>query len=148
VAEPVVIDASVAAKWFLVDATEADVDLADDVLIAILAGEVDAHAPGIFRHEVCSLLAKAIGHRRLTATQAVDCALAFFAVPVSVHGDNETNLRSAIRLAAQHSRTFYDMTYVLLAIDLACRWCTADTKFLRDVPPAIAPQVEALSSLR
>ncbi len=38
--ERLVIDASVAAKWFLKDAIESDVDLASDILLACLASHL------------------------------------------------------------------------------------------------------------
>ncbi len=38
-AKKMVIDSSVAAKWFLKD--EVDTDLADDLLLSLLAGEIE-----------------------------------------------------------------------------------------------------------
>ena len=43
--ERMVIDASVTAKWFLKDPLETDTDLADEILIAMLAEDVELHAP-------------------------------------------------------------------------------------------------------
>jgi predicted nucleic acid-binding protein len=137
VAKPVVIDASVAAKWFLKHAGETDTDLADDLLLAILADDVDAHGPGIFTREVCNLLAKAIGGQRLTKDEATECASEFFKVPVTIHDETEDQLCTAIQMAADHSKTFYDMTYVRLAVELSCRWCTADEKFLKTLPSTL-----------
>jgi predicted nucleic acid-binding protein len=144
----IVVDASVAAKWFLTDASEADTDLAEEVLLAILAGDLEAHGPGIFEHEVCGLLTKAIGSGRLTKDVATDCATAFFEIPITAHPETEDQKLVAMELAADHSKTFYDMTYVRLANELACRWCTADRKFLKAVPVGLTAHVEPLDSLR
>lgn len=50
--ERLVIDASVAAKWFLKDVIERDIDLADDILLACLADEVELHAPQILPYDL------------------------------------------------------------------------------------------------
>ena len=49
-ADSLVLDACVALKWFL---PEDDSDLAEDILVAILAEEVDVYVPHLFRYEVC-----------------------------------------------------------------------------------------------
>jgi predicted nucleic acid-binding protein len=51
-------------------------------------------------------------------------------------------------MSADHGKQFYDMTYIRLAIELSCQSCTADERFLKSLGPALAPQVEPLSSLR
>jgi predicted nucleic acid-binding protein len=145
---PVVIDASVAAKWFLTDTAETDTDLAEGLLLAILAGEVDAHAPGIFTREVCALLARAIGGGWITKADAIRCAREFFEIPVAIHEDTQDELVAAIEMAADNGKPFYDTTYLRLAVQLSCRWCTADAKILISIKPTLAPQIELLSTLR
>jgi predicted nucleic acid-binding protein len=45
--ERMVVDATVVGKWFLKDALETDTDVADEILIALLAGDLELHAPRI-----------------------------------------------------------------------------------------------------
>ncbi len=60
-ADRYVIDASVAAKWFLKDSFEDHVDLAEGILVDVLAGDIVLHAPRLMTYEVSRLLWKASG---------------------------------------------------------------------------------------
>jgi predicted nucleic acid-binding protein len=88
-AERFVIDASVAAKWFLKDSFEDHVELAEEVLIDALAGGVELHAPRLMSYEVCRLLWKACltegdgGSKRLERERAQQCAETLFDLPVA-----------------------------------------------------------------
>ena len=89
-AKPWVVDASVAAKWFLKDSYEDHVDLAEEVLIELLAGDVELHAPRLMTYEVCRLLWKACmaegadkGTKRLDKETALDCVETLFDLPLS-----------------------------------------------------------------
>ena len=59
-AERLVVDSSVAAKWFLTDSVEAHVDLADALLLDIYARRVQAHVPRLFYYEVARILTRAV----------------------------------------------------------------------------------------
>ncbi len=137
--ERLVIDASVAAKWFLKDAIESDVDLADEILEASLADEVELHAPQILPYEVCGLLARACGRvkgnpPRLDKTQAVEFARAFFQIPIQISAAIEDECIAAVGMAVDYAKGSYDMTYIRLAETLNCQWCTADEQAMRGVP--------------
>jgi predicted nucleic acid-binding protein len=150
-----VIDASVAAKWFLSD--EPDYEVAEDILLASLGNELELYAPRIFSYEVCSLLAKACGSRdpttkalRLTKERAVECVRKLFGLPISITEATENEGTEAVGMAVDFSRKFYDMTYLRLADSLDCEWCTADRKFLAGGYPSLFPahRVVILSSLQ
>ena len=150
-----VIDASVAAKWFL--RNEEDYDVAEDILLACLADELELHAPRIFSYEVCSLLAKACGSRdpttktpKLTKEKAVECIQKLFSLPISITEATENEGAEAVGMAVDFSRKFYDMTYLRLAASLDCGWCTADRKVLEGGYPSHFPahRVVLLASLR
>ena len=151
-AERVVIDASVAAKWFLED--EHDVDLAEDVLISLLGGDIDAHVPRIASYEVCGLLAKACltrksnGAARITVEKATQCVREFFSLPLTTHDATQEEGIEALRMAVEYSKGHYDMTYLRLAGQLDCPWCTADHKALEANRPSFPRHhVLVLSSL-
>ena len=153
-AERFVLDASVAAKWFLKD--EPDVDLAEELLNRILTGDLEAHVPHLFLYEVPGLLAQACGSRnpetrqpRFTKSQALDALADFFGVSLSVHQVDVHGASRALELAVDCSKRFKDMSYVNLAVSLDCEWCTADEKVLRgDAPIFPSDRVVLLSSLR
>ena len=136
-----VIDANIAVKWFLRDTHESEIEKADAILDGLLVGDVVVHAPGIFTHEVCGALTKACGHRlagtatpRFTKDLAVRAIRDLFKIPVNIHMTTEQEAVEAAELAISYSKGHYDMTYLRLAINLDCRWCTSDAKFLRAVP--------------
>ena len=47
-AERLVIDATIALKWFLKDSQEADLDKADRLYVELLAGDCELHVPDLF----------------------------------------------------------------------------------------------------
>ncbi len=155
-AERMVIDASVAAKWFLEDRFETDTDAANDILIALLAGDLEVHAPRIFTYEICGLLTKACqrrvpptNHPRLTKGGALRCAHELFNLPIHVGEATESEGCEALELAVDYSKKHYDMTYVRLAQLLDCQWCTDDRKVLDAVPPSFPRnRILLLSALR
>ena len=154
--ERMVIDASVAAKWFLHDAIEADTDLADEILVTFLSGELELHAPRIFTYEVCGVLKKACHWRlpgtnrfRLTKEQALRCAHELFGLAIHVAEASEAEGCEALDMAVDYSKGHYDMTYVRLANVLDCQWCTADFKAQEAVPPTFPHnRILQLSALR
>jgi predicted nucleic acid-binding protein len=136
-----VVDASVAVKWFLKDRFEEHVELAEEVLLDFLAGEVELHAPRIMSYEVCRLLWKAcLSHgpekdsKRLDKKTALERAEALFELSLIFAEATVDEAASAIELGARFGKNFYDMTYLHLAEVLSCKVITADEKLLRGVP--------------
>ncbi len=133
-----VLDASVAVKWFI---PENDTDLANDILLAFLADELVLHAPQIIRYEVCSALAKACLGRvsdtkanRMQKKQAIQCVGKFFSLPIQIHDVAASQARGSLEMAVDFHKSYYDMIYVSLARHLDCQWCTADNRVLHAVP--------------
>jgi predicted nucleic acid-binding protein len=153
-ADRFVVDASVAAKWFLQD--EADTALADDLLIALLVGDLELHAPRHFLYEVCGLLTKAClsidhstGSPRATRTHALECVQELYEITIAIHETDAEQAAEALEAAVDFHKLYSDMVYVKLAERLGCQWCTADAKFLRAIPSDFPIHlVVNLSSLR
>ena len=152
-AEKLVIDASVAAKWFLDD--EKDVDLAESILAGLLAGALELHAPSVFLYEVCALLTKACGSRtpagdrRLSRADGIAAVRELFGLEIQLVDPTESTAVASLELAVDSSKNFKDMSYLTLADRLDCRWCTADDKVLLAIPTAFpASRVLILSTLR
>ncbi len=138
-AELTVLDASVAAKWFLRD--EKHIEQADELLLRLLADELEMYSPRIIYYEVCQLLNKACrqpdletGAPRLTKEQAIQGAREFLNLPLHILDTTEEEYVGALDMAVEHSRGSHaDMTYIKLAERLDCRWCTGDDKVLNGV---------------
>lgn len=121
-ADRFVIDASVAVKWFLQDSFEDHVDLAEEVLLDFLAGEIELHAPRLMSYEVCRLLWKAClsqgaekASRRLDKEIALERAETLFELPLSFAATTAHEATSAIGMGVRYWKNFYDMTYLHLA---------------------------------
>ena len=141
-ARPWVVDASVAAKWFLKDSLEDHVDLAEEVLVELLAGEIYLHAPRLMSYEVCRLLWKACmaqgadeGSKRLDQETASDCVETLFDLPLTFAEASAEEATESVDRGLRYQKNFYDMTYLRLAEALGCRVVTADEKLLRSAPP-------------
>lgn len=155
-AERLVIDASVAVKWFVKDHLEADLDVADEILSRCLSGEIELHAPWNFLDEVCGQLVSATQSRyagsrtpRLPRDEAFSCVDDLFHLPIVSAERKLEDAVSAITLALDGSKTFYDMTYLGLAERMGCSWCTADEKVSLAAPPSFpTDRIVLLSSLR
>ena len=150
-----VIDASVAIKWFLTDSQESDTDIAEEILTAFLADDLELHAPRVFTYECCHALTKAcltrmpITGSRLTRERAVRCVAELFQLPIRFSEASEAEGREALEMGVKHSKQHADMTYVRLAEFLDCQWCTADAKFLEALHASFPRnRVVVLSSLR
>jgi predicted nucleic acid-binding protein len=155
-ADRMVVDASVAAKWFLKDELESALDLADDLLAALLAGDIELHAPNTLRYEMCGLLTKAYrqsvpstGGRRLGKADALAHVRDFFALPLRFHDPDSEKEAEAVELGIDHGKSYYDMTYVRLARDLNCQCCVADEGAIKSVRSGFPhAHVLTLSQLR
>lgn len=138
--ERIVVDASVAAKWFLDDEFEANADLAKLLLVRMLQGSLEVHAPAIIQQEFGNLLAKACLTRlrdrspRLTKEAAIGHLEDFLELPIQYQEFELASASDALGLAVHYHKGFYDASYLQLARRLNCQWCMADAKFLRAVP--------------
>lgn len=121
--KPVVVDASVAAKWFL---PEDGVEQAR----RLLDGRHALLAPDLLWVEVASVAWKYARKGVLTRIEAerlVEHSLMF---PVETH-PCEPLLPDAVRLALEHDRTVYDSLYLALAIRESATLVTEDAKLVR-----------------
>ena len=135
-----VLDASVAGKWFVHDEPETAAALA--LKDGWEAERLEIHVPGVFHAEVCQLLAKACGTRdrvtrlpRLSRETAVECIETLYGLPFSVAELTSARSTRALALSTLWSKRFYDMTYLALAEELDCRWITADDRILAGAAP-------------
>ena len=122
-----VVDASVAAKWYL---HEPDTEHARRVL----ASGSDLHAPDFFLLEVDNILCKNIRRGNLTVQNGDDIRRALLRNPIEYHPTAQ--LRDhAYALANQTRRSVYDCLYLALAVMLGGQMVTADRRLHESLSP-------------
>lgn len=134
---PLVVDASVALKWVLV---EPDSALAETVLFSPLV------APDWWRAEVANGLWKAFDRGEIDLDEA-RAGLARFANVAVETEDALGLLDEAMILAARVHHAVYDCLYLALAVRRDTRMVTADGKFLKALSrePELARRVVMLA---
>lgn len=127
-----VVDASVAVKWYLAD--EPDVERARAVFERFLAGELRLIAPGQIRYEVASAITVATRARtpRLAREEGATAIREFLALRIEMF-DEDGMIVDAYRLVHQHGVAFYDALYLALAERLAVPFITADRRLYERV---------------
>ncbi len=137
--DSLVIDASVAVKWYLQD--EADAAKALTLLDALDAGSVQLAAPDQIRYEIGSALHVATkqNRQRLTESQADRALIAFLRVHLDTYNDDDL-IREAVTLARTYIIAFYDSLNLALAQRLGIPLIMADRKLyerIRHLPEAL-----------
>jgi predicted nucleic acid-binding protein len=123
----VVVDASVAAKWFLPEAGEHFGDEAFALLEKYDRDEVQFIVPDLFYVEIASAIWKATRLGRFPKAAGEEALLAltqreFHTVP------SLKLLNRAFRIATDYQRTVYDCLYVALAVQSDTHLITADER--------------------
>lgn len=118
--EPLVVDSSVAVKWYLPEA-------GSDRAASLLQSDLHLIAPDLLISEVGNVLWKR--RRELPAAEIEAIALAVAsACPASLYPSSAL-LQGALAIALAHDRTVYDSLYLALAMSQSCRLVTADENF-------------------
>src|SRR3989304_8559307 len=126
-----IVDASVAAKWYLRD--EKNIEQADAVLDRHARGRVPITAPNLSRYELTNALLRAIRSGRIDEAYAQRSARRFFALRIVQPTDPDDRISLALELAYGTGISFFDAMYVALAEELALQVLTADEFLLERV---------------
>lgn len=120
--KPVVVDASVAAKWFFPEQRSR-------AALRLLDGKHYLLAPDLIRGELGNIAWK--NHRRglITADEAAEIVRQFLLLPLEIC-DSDLLIVSAVELATATGRTVYDSLYVALALDRKAVFVTADQRLV------------------
>ena len=124
-----VLDASVAAKWFLPRAGEPLADEALALLRRYANGEIEFMVPDLFWAEFSNVLWKAVRTTRISekaATQALIDLLDYGLPTLAGRGLAE----DALSIALSTGRTVYDAMYVALAVQRESTFVTADERLV------------------
>ena len=124
---PVVVDASVAAKWFLPERGEALVDQALALLDQYDKKEVQFVVPDLFYVEIASAIWKAVRVGRIPRAFG-DQALVLLTQREFPTVPSLKLLDKAFQIATAHGRTVYDCLYVALAVQTNSQLITADER--------------------
>lgn len=116
-----VVDASVAAAWFLPDE---DSDVADAVMDALL--QKTACAPDLLRHEVRSVLLMGERRKRISNDLVLASLIRLRHLPIVIADSGEDAL--VVGLARKHQLSAYDAAYLALAITEGIPLATLDKK--------------------
>jgi predicted nucleic acid-binding protein len=121
-ARAVVVDSSVAVKWF-VDEGEAHVEAAMDLLWRHSSGEIVLAAPELLLFEVSAALARrnVSEDRQLAAVNSLSKMHIEWEPLVALHAES-------VALANRHGLSVYDASFAVLAARLGGPLVTADRK--------------------
>lgn len=137
----IVVDASVAVKWFVEEAHSAQAS----ALISVHSGELAG--PDLLCVEVSSALvrnANTVKQSRPHVAAALDRFEALIAESgVSLHRSSHGDIRAAANLAIELGHPIKDCVYLRLAMKLDCPLVTADRRFA-DKARAIYRDVQVL----
>lgn len=122
-----VVDASVAAKWFLPPSGEPLADEALRLLDGYAQGRLRFAVPDLFWAECANILWKAVRQGRWTRSAAEEAVLALQARSFPTTPSFEL-LDDAFSIATTFDRTVYDSMYVALAVRLKADLVTADER--------------------
>jgi predicted nucleic acid-binding protein len=127
-----VLDASVAAKWFLPRAGEGLVDEAFHLLRQHAEGELDFTAPDLFWPEFGNAMWKAVRQGRWSRTSAAK-ALQQMQEQKLVTVPATDLIEDALTIALANSRSVYDSLYIALAVQSGTDLVTADERLANAV---------------
>lgn len=122
-----VVDASVAAKWFI---PQEHSRFADSVLDTVLVEH--GCVPALFRWEIQNLLLAAERADRLTAQDVDDAMETLRDLPITVDRVHERLfVGNELRLARHYDLTAYDAAYLALALHHGAVLATSDAELCR-----------------
>jgi len=122
-----VIDASVAAKWFLPAQGETLTEEAFSLFRRYAEGEVRFVVPDLFWAELGNILWKAVRRGRC-AKEVAETAIAAMRDRNLPTAPTWRLLEQAFMIATAFNRTVYDTLYVALAVESKAQLITADEK--------------------
>jgi predicted nucleic acid-binding protein len=134
----VVVDASVAMKWFVPEELSAEA-------VRLLDGSLELIAPDLLWPEFGNTLWKKLMRAEIVATEAAEILAALGKVPLVVISSSLL-LAAALEIAVATRRTVYDALYLAAAVSRDCPLVTADDRMVRALSGGpLAPHVHSLS---
>jgi predicted nucleic acid-binding protein len=135
----IVVDGSVAAKWYF---PEPGHEAADVILAARIAGEHELLAPDLIVPEFVNVLWKHVRRRECSSAAATEI-LALWEVDRPSLVPSSDLASQALELASALDHSVYDCLYLALAIAIEARLVTADRQLAR-AARSVSAQVELI----
>jgi predicted nucleic acid-binding protein len=123
-----VVDASVAAKWFFEEEYAAQAR-------RLLAPTEQLHAPAFMPVEMTNIAWKKVQRAQFGANLASDFPARLRDLRLTLHSDIAL-LDDAMAIALRFSRSVYDSLYIALALREDCPLVTADRRLFNAMQPA------------
>lgn len=139
--KPVVVDTSVAFKWYRQTNDEEHVAQALAVLNDHLDGMIALNAPDLLIYELGSLLSL---KRQYVSEPPVTILRRTLLLELQIHPIDQLLAERALAAAERYGVTFYDASFLALAGLLRCPFITADRKLYRSA--SSFPKIELLES--
>lgn len=118
--KPLVIDASVAIKWFIPEQGA-------EKAVRLLGGKRPLIAPDLIRPEMANVLWKLHGRKLITVEEAQQMLADFLAMPLDIY-DSGAFIQPALEIAVETARTVYDSLYLAMAVGTDATLVTADKR--------------------
>jgi predicted nucleic acid-binding protein len=125
-----ILDASVFAKWFLVD--EHDRDIALQIRLDYLNGRISISLPSLIFYEVNNFLKSAVLRFRIKPKVALDCFNGFLELELRIYPADFLQ-DQILKNALVYNISSYDSSYVTLAQYLKIPYFTADKRLVKAV---------------
>lgn len=125
--EEIVIDASVAIKWFTQEEHKDKALLLRD---SFIKEELDIIFPDLILYEISNALRY---NPNFSQKDVKDSIGSILDMDITITTPSESILNEAIHIAFTKSITIYDAVYIALASELSCHFITADEKLYRKV---------------
>ena len=121
----IVLDASVALKWFH---TESDTPRADAIRTALMEGTISVRVPDLILYELTNALVWKV---KTDPRLAIEMLTAIEQLPWLIITPTQKILKTAATIASEYKISVYDATYVALITDDSDRkLVTADEKLI------------------
>lgn len=122
-----VVDASVAIKWYVKEEFETEASL-------LLSPGFALHGPELLLPEFGNIVWKKFRSGELTQDEALSATQLFSQRAITFHGQSSL-LYAAVFGACASGQTVYDWIYLALAVVLDCPFVTADSRFFKAIHP-------------
>jgi predicted nucleic acid-binding protein len=117
-----VVDASFVACYLMPDEHEAQVD---QIFLRFFQGDVQLLTPHILTYEIGNIISTSIKRKRIVSTLGKQLLNLYSQIPITIEN---TELEITLNFTAQHNITFYDASYLQLAITNKCPLLTLDKR--------------------
>jgi len=141
--EKIVVDASVAVKWFT---AEKDTDKALKLKDSYLSGELELIAPTLIYYEVANAL-RFHPYYRLTEKELFDAITALKEMQIAIEPTMEMWLKTFKISVTSEEISIYDAIYVAVSLALDTRLVTSDRKFVEKLNEDVKRRITLLSEL-